>query len=147
MTRAKSRMVSKRSRSVHDLKHFPSVNRHVSCVICYLSSVIFHARCFTLLACALLAGCAEQEMAQQPKYQRPYQESTFFEDGQSSRPLVFGTVARGQLWTDRAYAEGMSGDLLIDEIPTKVDRAVLARGQERFTIYCSPCHGRTGDGQ
>lgn len=96
---------------------------------------------------ALLAGCYEQEMATQPKYQRPYQPSAFFADGQSSRPLVAGTVARGQLRTDRAHYEAMAGDRVIDEIPLKVDRSVLARGQARFNIYCSPCHGRTGDGQ
>lgn len=102
--------------------------------------------CLALLL--LLAGCAEQEMDKQPKYQRPYQESTFFADGQSARPLVAGTVARGQARTDRAYYEGkVSGDLLINEIPTKVDRKVLARGQQRYNIYCLPCHGATGDGQ
>ncbi len=95
----------------------------------------------------LLAGCYAQEMASQPKYQRPYQQSDFFADGQSSRPLVPGTVARGQLRTDQAYYEGKRGDLVIDEIPVKVDRAVLERGQARYNIYCSPCHGRTGDGQ
>lgn len=100
------------------------------------------------LAALLAAGCAEQEMDKQPKYQRPYQESAFFADGQSSRPVVAGTVARGQLRTDRPYYEGKStGDLLIDEIPRKVDRAVLARGQQRYNIYCAPCHGQTGDGQ
>ncbi len=85
-------------------------------------------------------------MAKQPKYQRPYQVSDFFEDGQSSRPLVAGTVARGQLRVDRAFYEGMQGDKLIDHVPMKVDRAVLERGRERFNIYCSPCHGRVGDG-
>jgi len=101
------------------------------------------------LSCVtLLAGCAENEMDKQPKYQRPYQESKFFADGQSSRPLVAGTVARGQLRIDRPLYEGKStGDLLIDEIPIKVDRTVLARGQQRYNIYCSPCHSQTGDGQ
>jgi mono/diheme cytochrome c family protein len=88
-------------------------------------------------------------MASQGKYQRPYQASDFFDDGQSARPLVAGTVARGQLRVDRAYFEGMTPDgLLIDDVPLKVvDRAVLARGRQRYDIYCSPCHGRTGDGQ
>ena len=103
------------------------------------------------LSClALLAGCAEQEMDQQPKYQRPYQESEFFADGRSSRPLLPGTVARGHAGTNRPYSEGKStGDLLIDEIPAplKVDRKFLARGQQRYNIYCAPCHGQTGDGQ
>ncbi len=62
-----------------------------------------------LALCLLLAGCAEQEMDKQPKYQRLYQESTFFADGQSVRPLVAGTVARGQQRTDRAYYEESVG--------------------------------------
>jgi len=96
---------------------------------------------------ALLTGCGFQEMDRQPKYQRPFQPSSFFADGQSSRPVVPGTVARGQLRVDRAYYEGKRGDLLIDEVPHPVDAAFLARGRERFNIYCSPCHGRTGDGR
>jgi len=99
------------------------------------------------LGLVLTAGCAEHEMDKQPKYQRPYQESAFFSDGQSSRPLVAGTVARGQLRTDRAYFEGKEGDLLINKIPAKVDRKMLNRGRERYNIYCAPCHGQTGDGQ
>lgn len=108
------------------------------------------------LSClTLVAGCAENEMDKQPKYQRPYQESKFFADGQSSRPLVAGTVAQGQLRIDRPYYEGKTADgLLIDEIPqkagepaSKVDRTMLARGRQRYNIYCAPCHSQTGDGQ
>ncbi|WP_422924304.1 c-type cytochrome [Singulisphaera sp. PoT] len=95
----------------------------------------------------LLAGCAENEMDKQPKIQRPYQVSSFFSDGRSARPLVAGTVARGQLRTDTAYYAGKSGEQFIDEIPRKVDASVLAFGRERFNIYCAPCHSRTGDGQ
>jgi len=95
----------------------------------------------------LLAGCAENEMDKQPKYQRPFQASTFFTDGRSARPLVQGTVARGQLQADQAYYAGKSGDLFIDEIPRKVDAKLLAFGRERFNIYCAPCHSQTGDGQ
>jgi hypothetical protein len=95
----------------------------------------------------LAAGCDRLDMVTQPKYGRPYEESSFFADGQSSRPLVFGTVARGQLRVDRAFYEGKSGDLLIDTIPLKVDRAALERGRERYNIYCSPCHNTTGDGR
>jgi mono/diheme cytochrome c family protein len=109
---------------------------------------------------ALLAGCSEQDMVVQPKI-KTYQASTFFADGLSARPVVAGTVARGQLRTDTAYYQGKSGDRLVDTIPIRVfdpkakadapeDRAerrkILLRGQERFNIYCTPCHGRTGDG-
>jgi mono/diheme cytochrome c family protein len=94
----------------------------------------------------LVLGCSREDMVIQPKL-KPYQESAFFVDGQSSRPLVAGTVARGQLDLDPAYYKGKLGDLLVDKIPAKVDRALLVRGQERYNIYCSPCHSRTGDGR
>lgn len=110
---------------------------------------------------ALLAGCSEQDMVVQPKYET-YQESAFFADGMSARPLVAGTVARGQLRTDTAYYQGKTGEAYIDTIPIRVfdpkakadspeDRAerrkILERGQQRYNIYCSPCHDRTGDGR
>jgi len=84
-------------------------------------------------------------MVVQPKL-KPYQESAFFSDGQSSRPIEPGTIARGQL-LDPVVATGKSGDLLVDAIPVKVDRALLERGQQRYNIYCSPCHSRSGDGR
>ena len=71
--------------------------------------------------------------------------ATFFADGQSSRPLVAGTVARGQLRVDPAYYTGQVGRPLIDDDP---DRRSTGRcssaASERFNIYCSPCHGRLG---
>jgi mono/diheme cytochrome c family protein len=96
----------------------------------------------------LAPGCSEQDMVVQPRV-KPYQESAFFVDGQSARPLVPGTVARGHLATDPAYDTGKTGDLLVAQIPArvKIDRVLLARGQERFNIYCAPCHSRAGDGQ
>lgn len=100
----------------------------------------------TIVVFLLLTGCDQQDMVVQPKF-RPLQESSFFADGQASRPLVAGTVARGQLRTDRAFYAGESDGKLIDEIPLKVTPAVLERGCERFTIYCSPCHDRTGSGR
>ncbi|MEA2631180.1 MAG: hypothetical protein QOE66_1399 [Chloroflexota bacterium] len=91
----------------------------------------------------LVLGCSEQDMVIQPKL-KPYQESAFFEDGQSSRPLMAGTIARGQV-LDPVYATGKSGDLLVDKIPARVDRALLERGRQRYDIYCGPCHSRSGD--
>jgi len=93
----------------------------------------------------LLLGCSEQDMVVQPKF-KPYQESAFFADGRSSRPIVAGTIARGQNF-DPVYGTGKSGDLLVDKIPAKVDRAMLVRGQQRYNIYCVPCHSRAGDGR
>ena len=84
-------------------------------------------------------------MVTQPKL-KTYQESDFFPDGQSARLPVAGTVARGQLRVDQAFYEGRKGDELVDTIPLKVTRAVLERGRQRYDIYCSPCHDRTGEG-
>jgi mono/diheme cytochrome c family protein len=84
-------------------------------------------------------------MHDQPKY-IPLRESTFFADERSARPLVPGTVARGQLRDDTLLYAGKVGDKDADVFPFAVDARVMARGQERFNIYCSPCHGRTGQG-
>jgi hypothetical protein len=84
-------------------------------------------------------------MHDQPRY-RPLQASAFFSDGRSARPYVEGTVARGQLNSDAVFYTGKQGDQFIDTLPFPLTRSVLERGQERFNIYCSPCHGRGGDG-
>jgi mono/diheme cytochrome c family protein len=84
-------------------------------------------------------------MHDQPKY-RGLRASTFFADGSSARPLVEGTVARGTLQEDEAFFTGKIDKATVKELPFPVDEAVLNRGQERFNIYCSPCHGRTGSG-
>ena len=105
-------------------------------------------RIFTLgsvaVALVALVGC-QQKMAEQPRYE-PLAPSTFFPDGRSSRPLVPGTVARGQLQTDEQFYTGQSGGRPADTFPSPVTRQVLERGQERYDIYCSPCHGRLGTG-
>jgi mono/diheme cytochrome c family protein len=85
-------------------------------------------------------------MRDQPYY-KPLEESSFFADGQSARPLVADTVARGQLRSNDALYTGKLGDQLVDTFPFTITREVLQRGQERYNIYCSPCHSRVGDGQ
>ena len=95
-------------------------------------------------------GC-HTDMWVQPK-QAPLDESTFYADASASRPLVPGTVARGHLQEDTKFFTGRDekGQLITD-LPMKLSdkdlKALLLRGEERFNIYCSPCHGRTGDGQ
>ncbi len=64
----------------------------------------------------------------------------------ASRPLVPHTVARGQLDADETFYRGKVGTNLVEEFPIPITRQTLERGQERFNIYCSPCHGRTGEG-
>jgi len=94
----------------------------------------------------VLAGC-RNDMHRQAKVV-PLRESSFFADGSSARPLPEGVVARGFLRADAALYRGTGpdGKFLLD-MPVPVTRALLLRGQERFDIYCSPCHGRTGNGQ
>ncbi len=84
-------------------------------------------------------------MHDQPKYQ-PLEGSTFFNDAQASRPLVAGTVARGHLKDDALLYTGKVDGAEALIFPWAVDEKVMARGQERFNIYCSPCHGQTGMG-
>jgi mono/diheme cytochrome c family protein len=98
-----------------------------------------------------------QDMGEQPKY-REQQTSELFVDGRADRPRVVGTVARGKLYEDDHLYRGYSGGpasggtqpvKFFDDFPqqVKVDDALLHRGQERFTIYCSACHGLDGYGR
>ncbi|HLY17116.1 MAG TPA: cytochrome c [Bryobacteraceae bacterium] len=97
------------------------------------------------LAAAVLAGC-RQDMQDQPKY-IPLRPSSFFADGRSERPLVEGTVARGHLEADTVFYTGKADGKPVAAFPFPVTREVLDRGQERFNIYCSPCHDRMGTGR
>ena len=101
--------------------------------------------CLLLLGLLLLAGC-QQKMADQPRYE-PLAKSDFFADGRSARPLVEGTVARGQLRSDEALYTGKINGNLIETLPFPVTKDILLRGQQRFDIFCSPCHDRIGTGQ
>jgi mono/diheme cytochrome c family protein len=94
---------------------------------------------------AVLSGC-RQDMHNQPKY-RGLRASTFFVDGSSARPLVEGTVARGTLQDDEAFFTGKRGGEAVAELPFPLTQEVLDRGQERFNIFCSPCHDRAGTGR
>ena len=96
------------------------------------------------LALSLLVGC-RLDMHLQPKY-NPEVPSDFFSDGRSVRQPVTGTVARGQLRTDELMYTGKSDGNVADMFPFAIGPAELARGRERFNIYCTPCHGYTGYG-
>jgi mono/diheme cytochrome c family protein len=96
------------------------------------------AMLMTTLAC-------RQDMHDQPKF-IPLRESTFFGDARSARALVPGTVARGQLHDDALFETGKVENADATIFPFPVDAQVLARGRERFDIFCAPCHGRTGIG-
>ena len=84
-------------------------------------------------------------MHDQPKYS-PLEASSFFPDNTASRPPVPGTVARGHLREDELLYRGTLDGQAADVFPFPIDDAVMARGQEAFNAFCSPCHGRTGVG-
>ena len=91
-----------------------------------------------------LTGC-RQDMHNQPRY-KPLAASDFFGDGRSARPVVEGTVARGHLRIDKARYAGKEDGKDVTEFPFPITMVDLLRGQQRFNIYCSPCHSRVGDG-
>jgi mono/diheme cytochrome c family protein len=93
----------------------------------------------TMAALAALAGC-QQQMAIQPRYQ-PLSASDYFADGQSARQPVDGTLAQGRAELDPLY---VAKDSTTFPVPLTAD--LVARGQQRYNIFCTPCHGLTGDG-
>ena len=101
-----------------------------------------------LLIAGLLVGAVacRQDMHDQPKLE-PLEHSDFFADQRASRQPPDGTVARGQLHENTAWATGKGADgKLIATAPVAITRGLLDRGRERYDIYCSPCHDRTGSG-
>ncbi len=87
-----------------------------------------------LLGLLSLGGCYDDSMTVQP-HNKPLTPSTVWSDGTSARPLPANTVALTDLDRDHAVA-----------VPPPVTPALLLRGQERFDIYCTPCHGYGGRG-
>jgi mono/diheme cytochrome c family protein len=122
-----------------------------------------HGLIVLLVGLALLAvmfsGCGRERisskppihpnpnMDHQPKY-KAQAESKFFENGAAMRPLVDGTVAEGWLREDSVYYFGMDkkGNF-VKKAPVEVTMERVKRGQQRYNIYCAPCHGRVGDGR
>jgi len=123
-------------------------------------------RWLALTGVAMAAAGCNTDMWRQPKTE-PLDESNFFTDGMGSRPLVPGTIARDHMRQDDAYFTGFKDGAgptatattpggapppvntkkLVDTLPMPVTMDLLKRGQDRFNIYCVPCHGRLGDGE
>ena len=108
--------------------------------------------CNLLLVTCLAAGLSacRQDMHDAPRYD-PYERSAMFRNESSAQPLVVGTeprkdVAGAVLDEDELLNTGKQGGQLADVFPFAITRADLDRGEERFNIYCAPCHGKTGDG-
>ncbi|HXN63946.1 MAG TPA: cytochrome c [Candidatus Acidoferrales bacterium] len=100
----------------------------------------------TAAALVLLLGGCRRDMQVQPRY-NPYDPSAFFDDGRSVRPLVPGTVARGQLRLDELLYTGKINGKEAEEFPFPITKADLERGRDRYNIYCTPCHDFTGSGR
>jgi len=103
----------------------------------------FRAMFLAFLGAASLAGCnytLRQDMANQPR-QNPLSPSSVFADGRSERQLLENTVARGSIEEDDLFVPKDS-----DAFPLPITMELLQRGQERYAIFCTPCHGLQGDG-
>jgi mono/diheme cytochrome c family protein len=98
-----------------------------------------------LATTALVAAGCRQDMHDTPRYEA-YEASATFANGAASRTAPTGTVARGWLRDDEALYTGKVGGQLVDQFPFAIAHADLQRGQQRFNIYCTPCHGQLGDG-
>lgn len=108
------------------------------------------------LSLAAVAGCRGGKSADppfhlvpdmdwQPKYQAQ-QAGPLFEDGRAMRPIVEGTVAQETPPDDADLERGADGEY-VAHVPMEVTQKVLERGQDRFNIYCTPCHDKTGAGR
>jgi mono/diheme cytochrome c family protein len=119
-----------------------------------------------LLGLIVVPGC-RRDMQDQPKM-KPFRSSSFFTDGLSTRQPIEGTIARGQLRTDTEYFTGKKPKAPgaaatpapqpspgaqqnnfpddVDTFPFPVTKEIVMRGRERFNIFCSACHGFTGNG-
>ncbi len=131
------------------MKIFGSTNSAVK------QSLIFLAGALILVSSGCYRGKPSKEppihinpnMDDQPRL-NAQKASDFFEDGRAMRDLIEGTLPRGFLREDVIYYTGKdAGGKLVKKSPVAPTMAVLKRGQERFNIYCSPCHSRLGDGK
>ena len=111
----------------------------------------------TLLSLIVLSGCRGTLSGEEPihispnmDHQEKFQAQEYnplFADKRAMRPVVTGTVARGFLREDERFYEGIENGQLITDMPMPVTRELLQRGQERYEIYCTVCHGSAGDGK
>src|ERR1700731_4826398 len=97
-----------------------------------------------MAATLVLAGC-RQDMQDQPKF-FPQRGTDFYADGRSVRPQVENTVARNQLRENGYFSSGLINGKEGDGMPFPATLEVLERGQERYNVYCTPCHSRVGNG-
>jgi mono/diheme cytochrome c family protein len=120
---------------------YESMNRKIAG-----KKTMWRAALLLVLASAviLLSSCRE-DMHNQPKF-IPLRENAFYPDGRSARAPMEGTIARGQLEDDPLLYTGKVNGQEADQLPFTIREQDLARGRERYNIYCSPCHSQLGDG-
>jgi hypothetical protein len=99
-----------------------------------------------LAALLLLLMSCRQDMHDQPRYES-MEASEFFQDGSASRRPPEGTVARGYLRTDELLYTGKISGEIANIYPYQITQELLVRGQQRYNIFCSPCHDRVGRGR
>ncbi len=105
-----------------------------------------YAEVAALVALAVSLSACRGGMSDQPRYE-DLEPSNFFADGGSARPLPANTIARGDQVRDPHFTSGKINGEPVNTFPMPITMAVLERGQERYNIYCSVCHGMTGAGQ
>jgi mono/diheme cytochrome c family protein len=101
--------------------------------------------CGVLLVAIVWSGGCRQDMHDAPRYEA-FEANSQFADGRAARIAPAGTVARGLLREDEALYTGKVDGVMVDRVPFALSHDDLRRGQERYTIYCTPCHGELGDG-
>ncbi len=113
-----------------------------------ISKKVIQARYLLIpLTCLLLLTGCWYDMRTQAKV-KPLQPSDFFLDGQASRPLAANTVAQGHLDLDSRFYQGKNeAGAPVEFFPLEITPELMQRGQERYNIFCSPCHGALGNGQ
>lgn len=89
-------------------------------------------------------GC-RRDMQDQPRY-KPLAASRFFADSRSARPVPAGTIARDELNDTDVFHTGISSGVFTAEFPVPITKKLLLRGQQRYNVFCTPCHGFLGDG-
>jgi hypothetical protein len=102
-------------------------------------------RAIVLCALVLFAAGCRQDMHDAPRYEA-FEANNQFPDGRAARVAPAGTVARGLLRDDEALYTGKIDGQMVDRVPFALSHNDLRRGQDRFRIYCTPCHGEIGDG-
>lgn len=101
---------------------------------------------FLLMTILFMSSCTAGQMRDQPRYET-FEVNPFFADGLAARPLPEHTVARRQAYTDTLLYAGTVNGAPADLFPMPVTMELLRRGQERYNIFCTPCHGYDGYGQ